>query len=141
MKLEEWRARRQEGEAFVLPSGLEVRLKRAALLDLVHGGQIPSELRAPVGEMMQRKQDKPVDLADMEKFAAVLDVVARACIVQPAELDVSELPVADKQEIFNWANQAAGKLQPFRPEQDAGVESSFSVGDVQPEAKRGSRAG
>lgn len=137
MKLEEWRARRQEGEGFVLPSGLEVRLKRAALLDLVHGGQVPSELRAPVGEMLQRKADKPVDLADLERFGAVLDVVARACIVEPAELDVSELPAADKQEIYNWANQAAGKLQPFRPEPDAGMESSFAVGDVQPATKRG----
>ena len=135
MKLEQWRASRQEGEAFVLPSGLEVRLKKVSMLDLVHGGQIPSDLRAPVAEVTKRRPDQPVDLADLEKFGPVLDLVAQACIVQPQGLDLAELPTTDKQEIFNWANTAAGKLRPFRPEQSADVESSFAVGDVPPEAK------
>ena len=137
MNLEQWRARQQEGEAHVLPSGLDVRLKKVALLDLVQGGQIPSDLRAPVSEVLKRKPDQGVDLGDLEKFGPVLDVVARACIVSPAGLDVAELPAADKQAIFNWANTAAAALKPFRPEQDADVESAFAVGDVQPTAKRG----
>jgi hypothetical protein len=37
-----------------------------------------------------------------------------------------------KQAIFNWANQAAGKLEPFRRQQNGDVESPFVVGDVPP---------
>ena len=135
MKLEQWRARQQAGEAFTLPSGLEVRLKRVALLDLVQGGQIPQTLHAPVAEMMKRKPDATVEIADLEKFGKVLDLIAAACIVEPEGLDPAELPAADKQEIFNWANQAAGKLEPFRPQQNGVVESPFVVGDAPPAAK------
>ena len=139
MNLEQWRARQQEGEAFTLPSGLDVRLKKVALLDLAHGGQIPVDLRAPVAEMLKRKPDAAVELADLEKFGGVLDLVAGACIVGPEGLTVAELPSADKQAIFNWANTAAARLEPFREEQGADVESAFAVGDVQPAPQRGHR--
>ena len=132
MNLAEWRARQQQGEAFTLPSGLEVQLKKVALLDLAQAGQIPATLRAPVAEILKRKADQPVDLNDVEKFGQVLDVVCKACIVAPAELDVAELGSFDKQAIFNWANQAAGKLEPFRHQPNGSVESSFVVGDLPP---------
>ncbi len=139
MNLEQWRASRQGGEAFTLPSGLDVRLKRVALLDIVQAGQIPSDLRAPVAEMTKRKPDQAVSLDDLEKFGPVLDAVAQACLVEPQGLDAAELPAADKQAIFNWANSAAAALQPFRPEQSADVESAFAVGDVQPATQRDRR--
>ena len=138
MNLEEWRAR-QAGEEFTLPSGLDVRLKRVALLDLVQGGKIPQTLHAPVAQMLKRKPDAGVELADLERFGGVLDLVARACIVEPEGLDVAELSAADKQEIFIWASSATGKLQPFRRQQSGDVESAFVVGDVQPPAERGRR--
>jgi hypothetical protein len=80
--------------------------------------------------LLKRKPDQAVDLADVEKFGQVLDVVCRACIVEPAELDVTELGSFDKQTIFNWANQAAGKLEPFRHQPNGSVESAFTVGDL-----------
>lgn len=135
MNLQEWRARQQEGEAFTLPSGLEVRLKKVALMDLAQAGQIPTTLRAPVAEMLKRRPDQSVDLADVEKFGQVLDVVAGACIVEPADLKPAELGSTDKQAIFNWANQVAGKLEPFRRQQNGDVESPFAVGDVPPAAQ------
>jgi hypothetical protein len=135
MNLDEWRARQQEGEAWTLPSGLDVRLKKVALLDLVHGGKIPDTLKAPVAEMVKRKADAAVELADLQKFGAVLDLVAGACILEPQGLTAAELPTADKQAIFNWANSAAARLEPFRRGQGADVESAFAVGDVLPEAK------
>ena len=135
MNLTEWRARQQQGEAFTLPSGLEVRLKKVTLFDLAHAGQIPTTLRAPVAEMLKRRPDQPVDLGDFEKFGQVLDVVCKACIVEPAELGVAELPNLDKQAIFNWANQPAGKLEPFRSQQSGDVESAFTVGDLPPAAQ------
>ena len=134
MNLAEWRARQQEGEAFTLPSGLEVRLKKVALMDLAQAGQIPTTLRAPVAEMLKRRPDQPVDLADVEKFGQVLDIVVKTCIVEPADLDVAELPSHDKQVVFNWANQAAGRLEPFRSQQNGSVESAFTVGDLPPAA-------
>ena len=140
MNLIEWRARQQEGEAFTLPSGLSVRLKRVALLDLVHRGQIPAVLKAPVGELIKRKPDAMLEYTDLENFGPVLDLVTDACLVEPAGLTAAELPSADKQAVFNWANQAAAALHPFRAEQGADVESPFAVGDVQPPAQRGHRA-
>ena len=134
MNLAEWRARQKEGEAFTLPSGLEVRLRKVALMDLAAAGQIPTTLRAPVAEILKRRPDQSVDLSDVEKFAQVLDVVCKACIVAPAELDVAELGSFDKQAVFNWANQPAGKLEPFRRQQSGDVESTFTVGDVPPAA-------
>jgi hypothetical protein len=135
MNLAEWRARQQEGEAFTLPSGLEVRLKKVALMDLAQAGQIPTTLRAPVAEILKRRPDQTVDLADVEKFGHVLDVVCKACIVEPAELKPEELPSYDKQAIFNWANQVAGRLEPFRHQPNGNVESSFTVGDLSPATK------
>ncbi len=132
MNLAEWRARQQQGEAFTLPSGLDVQLKKVALIDLAQAGQIPTTLRAPVAEMLKRKPDQPVDLSDVEKFGQVLDIVVKACIVEPAELDVAELSSFDKQTVFNWANQPAGRLEPFRRQQSGDVESSFTVGDLPP---------
>ena len=135
MNLAEWRARQQQGEAFTLPSGLDVQLKKVALIDLAQAGQIPTTLRAPVAEMLKRRPDQPVDLSDVEKFGQVLDIVVKACIVAPAELDVAELSSFDKQTVFNWANQAAGKLEPFRSQQNGDVESPFAVGDLPPATK------
>ena len=135
MNLAEWRTRQQEGEAFTLPSGLEVRLKKVALIDLAQAGQIPTTLRAPVAEMLKRKPDQSIDLADVEKFGQVLDMVCQACIVEPAELDVAELGSFDKQAVFNWANQVAGRLEPFRHQPNGSVESPFTVGDLPPATK------
>jgi hypothetical protein len=117
-----------------------VRLKKVALLDLVQGGQIPQTLHAPVAEMLKRKPDAGVELADLERFGKVLDLVAGACIVEPQGLEVAELPAADKQEIFNWANGAADKMRPFRSQQNGTVESPFAVGDAPPAAKRPGRS-
>jgi hypothetical protein len=130
MNLAKWRARQQQGEAFTLPSGLTVQLKRVALMELAHGGQIPTTLRVPVAEMLKRRPDQAVDLGDLEKFGAVMTLVAGACLVGPEGLTVAELPSADVQAIFEWANRPAGKLEPFRPEPGTGVESSFAVGDL-----------
>ena len=135
MKLAEWRARQQQGEAFTLPSGLDVQLKKVALIDLAQAGQIPTTLRAPVAEMLKRKPDQSIDLADVEKFGQVLDMVCQACIVEPAELDVAELGSFDKQAVFNWANQVAGRLEPFRHQPNGSVESPFTVGDLPPATK------
>ncbi len=134
MDLQQWRAR-QAGEAYILPSGLDVRLKKVSMIDLAQGGKIPQTLHAPVNELMKRDTKAGVSIEGIAEFRAVLDLVVGACMVEPADLDVSELPWDDKLAIFNWANAPAEKLVPFRREQDGAVESAFTVGELRPEAQ------
>ena len=134
MNLAEWRAR-QAGEEWTLPSGLDVKLKKVALVDLAQGGKIPQTLRAPVDEMMKLRGNERVGLEEIAGFAAVVDLVATACLAGPEGLTVEELPWADKLAIFTWANAQADKLVPFRREQDGAVESAFAVGELRPETQ------
>lgn len=129
MNLQQWREK-QQGEEFTLPSGLDVKLRRVSLLDLVQAGKIPQTLHAPVSEMLKRKADATLELKDLQEFGKVLDLIVEACLIGPKGLQISELPAADKQEIFNWANEAAGKLVPFRDQQITAVEPSLTVRDV-----------
>jgi virulence-associated protein VagC len=121
MNLAEWRAR-QAGEEYTLPSGLDVKLKQVSLVDLAQGGRIPQTLRAPVDEIMKMREGDRLTVEDLQKFAAVVDLVA--------ELDITELPFGDRQSIFSWANAQADALMPFRRQQGGDVESSFSVGEL-----------
>lgn len=124
MDLQAWRALRSEGELAVLPSGLEIRVRRAGLLDLAERGDIPQTLRPKINEMMQGAdgQTPRITLEQFAEYAQVINLVAAACIVAPAELDVSELDYADRMALFNWANdmETAG-LQLFRGEQEGPV--------------------
>jgi hypothetical protein len=131
MNLAEWRAR-QAGEEYTLPSGLDVVLKKVALIDLAQGGKIPQTLRAPVDEMMKSRGMDRVGLEQISEFTAVVDLVATACLAGPEGLTLTELPWADKLAIFTWANAQADKLVPFRREQDGAVESAFVVGELRP---------
>ena len=131
MNLAEWRAR-QAGEEWTLPSGLDVKLKKVALVDLAQGGKIPQTLRAPVDEMMKFKGTDRVGLENITDFAAVVDLVVSSCLVGPEGLTAEELPWDDKMAIFKWANQTADKLVPFRREPDGAVESAFAVGELRP---------
>ena len=44
LSLEEWRARKQEGDLIPLPSGLVVYVKAFTVMDLAAGGDIPQTL-------------------------------------------------------------------------------------------------
>jgi hypothetical protein len=125
MNLAEWRSA-QVTEA-TLPSGLEVKLKKATVVDLAQSGRIPETIRPAVDQMLARekaKQDQPMTLADLEQFAAVVDVLVTACLVEPDGLDVAELPFTDRQAIFLWANEASAKLATFRTEQGGALEAA-----------------
>ena len=125
MNLAEWRAA-QVTEA-TLPSGLEVKLRKATVVDLAQSGRIPETIRPAVDQMLARekaKQDQSMTLADLEQFAAVVDVVVKACLVEPSGLDVAELPFTDRQAIFLWANEASAKLATFRAEQNGALEAA-----------------
>lgn len=115
MNLIEWRKAQQAGEEYELPSGLEVTLKPVSLLDMAAGKSIPQTLIAPVNDLIKRGQAENPTLDDLAAMGPVVDLVASACLVSPAELSVSELPFGDKLAIFEWANGGEQKkLATFR---------------------------
>lgn len=118
MNLEQWRKQRQQGEDATLPSGLTVQLRQVSMLDLAAKGQIPQTIKPQIDALMQGggKLDK-MSLDAMNKFVGVVDLVVGACLSGPEGLSLDELTYQDKIAIFNWANEMAGKLEPFRPEQ------------------------
>jgi len=125
MNLEEWR-KAQTTEA-TLPSGLEVVLKRLTVFDLAQSGRIPETIRPAVDTMLASgTEGVKITLANMQDFAAVVDVVAAACLVGPEGLTVAELPWLDKQSIFMWANEASAQLGTFRTKQDGVMEAARS---------------
>lgn len=113
MNLDEWRAIRVGGEEAELPSGLVVRLRRAGVMDLAGQGKIPTTLQPQLDKFINRTQQK-VTMADVESFAPLMALVCKACIIEPVELDVDELPHSDQMAIFQWANEGGNKLQTFR---------------------------
>lgn len=130
MDLRQWRALRGSGEPFTLPSGLVIRLKRVGILDLAEQGEIPAPLAGQVQEIFDEK-DHALQLSDFGKFAGVINLVVKAAAVDPRVADepdenhvgVHELPMTDRMAIFNWCNEVADALVPFRqePEQPVGA--------------------
>lgn len=129
MNLAEWRAKQQGGEEGVLPSGLDVILKKVSIVDLVAGGQIPQTLSVKLNGIM-KGGEVSVDLTQMAEYAEMIDIVAKACIVQPVGLEMAELPFEDKLAIFNWANEGVSQLQSFRPIKKADVGAASDGQDI-----------
>jgi hypothetical protein len=124
MNLNEWRKKQNHGEIVTLPSGLEVTLRKASIMDLAERGQIPAPLAGTVNEMMRGGGKRTYTLSDFAEFSGIINVVAGACIVDPpvaevgddSHLALTELPIEDRLQIFNWANGEANHLIPFRKE-------------------------
>ncbi len=123
MNLEEWR-KSQAGTEADLPSGLEVVLKKVALIDLAKAGRIPETLRPAVDSMMARKAEKPMTLADLEQFAEVVDLIVGAALVGPEGISVAELPFSDRMAIYQWASQETAALNSFRAKSDGALEAA-----------------
>ena len=127
MNLSEWRERQATGEAFELPSGLLVRLRRVGMLDLAARGKVPAPLVAMVEGLLQR--DAALTLAEFGEYGQVVDLIVAAALIDPpvaeeadkTHLAVSELPMADRLAVFNWCNAPAVRLRPFRSEPEAAV--------------------
>lgn len=136
MQLEEWRRLQAAGEEATLPSGLEIRVKRAGVMDLAERGEIPQTLQPQIEKLMATTgQIRQVSLGEFKEFAGVINLVCAACIVAPAELGVTELPMVDRLAIFTWANEPGEKLKPFRREQAGDVETPFVSGELRRKAK------
>lgn len=122
MNLQEWREKQRQGEAFELPSGLVVRLRRVGLLDLLSQGSVPAPLVGMV-QMLIEKANHQLGAEQFPQFAQSIDLVVKAAMVDPPVADapgegvlgIGELSIADRLAVFAWANAPAEELRPFRP--------------------------
>ena len=131
MDLKKWRQEQAEGKWFTLPSGLPVRCRRVSLFDLVAQGEIPDDLSAEVNAQLSRKATQ-LTLQDFSRFGALVDLAAQAALTEPAVtgdpetgfVSIEELPMVDRIAIFNWANDTAQALKPFRSEPASSLDSA-----------------
>lgn len=114
MNLQEWRERRNKGEEANLPSGLTIHVKRVSVADLAERGEIPQTLQPQFEKFMGG--DSTLTLDRFKEFSGLINLICEVCIVEPKELDVSELPYMDRMSIFAWANEVADTLTTFRQE-------------------------
>jgi hypothetical protein len=140
MNLQEWRAKKQ-GERFVLPSGLVVTMRRVGLLDLAAQGEIPTPLVGVVNEWL-KKDSWVLDVDGAVKMEPVLDLVAKACVIDPHVEDepgevvmgVKELSIMDRLAVFNWAVEVSTAVLPFREEPREPEDTERDREGIQPEA-------
>lgn len=120
-RLAAWRASRLT--QLQLPSGLVVTVKKIAILDLAERGSIPTPLLGRVQAFVDASSGSTLalDVAKFHEYAPVIDLVVAAALIDPPIVEVgddehialSELPIADRLEIFNWAQQEGAPLAPF----------------------------
>ena len=112
-------------QEYTLPSGNVARLRRVGLVDLAEQGGIPDTLSGQVEALLKQQQGVPrLSLADLKQFAGAVNLVVKACFIEPRVADVpgedclgvTEIPFVDRAEVFRWANENAVKLAPFRRE-------------------------
>jgi len=132
MNLKAWREQRAMGEAFTLPSGLDVKLKRVTLLDLVTQGKIPTTLSAQANEVHTSGK---LPLTRFAEFEPLINIVVAACIVEPTpELErmhsdnvfIPDLPIDDRLAVFTWAGSEAAPLRKFCGESREPVDAAQS---------------
>lgn len=123
--LSEWRERRQPTVA-VLPSGLEVQLKRVSLENMAFSGKVPMGLLVDIAQRAKNGQKVEFSIADMlqniEQYIDMIDALVTAALVFPRigavtddeTLLLEELDFNDKLFIFDWALGGVSKLSQFR---------------------------
>lgn len=120
MNLGEWRKKQAEGERMITPSGLAVRLRKASLLGLAEQGRIPAPLVGAVNALLNERQ--PLTVESVGEFLAVVNLVVSVVVIEPPiavepgadSLAMTELSVADRLAIYDWAISELEALRPFR---------------------------
>ncbi len=139
MNLQAWRQSRTT--TMTLQSGLEVVLKKASLLDLAMNGEIPNTLAGVVDDLMDSGKTVTVKVEDFGKYGAAIDMVVKACVVEPALADepdethigIREIPAGDRIEIFTWANEGVEQVAPFRAQTGERVATVLDESSVRAE--------
>jgi hypothetical protein len=113
MNLAEWRAKQAQDEEAQLPSGLEVRVRRVSVFDLVEQGRIPQTLQPQIDAFIA-KGAKTTAMEMVSGMGELITLCCRAAIVWPEGLDAAELPFTDRLALFTWLNEDASKVSSFR---------------------------
>ena len=157
--------KKKRGAVVTLPSGLSMRLSSPGMTAFLQSGMVPNSLMTVITEAISSGKQPDmsnVDMANEEDLNAMLsmiDVVTCRCAVEPRVhpiptpneddvvpdrdeelLYVDELDDYDKLFIFQWATGGTTDVERFRSELDEHVGALSDVKDVQPVAKRASRA-
>jgi len=130
--------RKQKIVEGVLPSGLQVTLRKVKMMDLIGEGHVPVTLDA----LVRKATSAGFGVSDTLEFLPLVDAVVRACVVAPPigdepdddHLTLQEIPVEDRLAIFAWTNSEAQQLRPFREQPGRDLESPLSGDDVSPTA-------
>lgn len=112
-----------------LPSGNVAALKPVNLMDLVRQGDVPDTLSGLIVDLLDNAKPQSMSLEDLRQYGDVIDLVCKACFVDPALADVAsetalgvdEVSFADKMTVFQWANAGATELRPFREAESKSV--------------------
>jgi hypothetical protein len=120
LTLAEWRAQRAQTVEVELPSGLTVVVREVSVFDLVEQGKIPQTL-APQLEMFLKTDRKSSAMEMVGKLGELITLVCQACLVEPAELLVTELPFADRLALFSWLNRDAQSAASFRVKENGAL--------------------
>jgi hypothetical protein len=118
--LNEWRARRTK--QLDLTCGLTVTVKKVAILDLAAQGAIPTPLVDAVQALLNGEGEaQRVTIEGFPEYARMVDLVVKAAVVEPPVADepsathvgLNELPILDRIDIFNWAQEEGAQLTTF----------------------------
>jgi hypothetical protein len=129
-QLAKWRASRRH--ELSLPSGLNVTVKDATIMDLVIAGNVPQSLNDLMMKQAEDGGGGSMDLSTLDgtrDFGQLVNALLMVCVVEPPvayiadddHLGIDEIPGEDKMAIFNWANREAAAVREagFQPA-DAG---------------------
>ena len=118
-------------QTYTLESGVEVKLKRVGLMDLIQAGEIPDNLSGAAADIASRSTVRKMSSDELKRYGKLVDAVVEAALVEPAigrDVEISDIPFAWKVKIFNWANSSPGvlRLSKFRAEQTGTVAAAQS---------------
>ena len=96
---------------------INVRVQRPRLLDMAKQGEIPNHLLGIANQMLLGKKDnnKLNDKKSLEQIASMMELYARACLVEPKYEEFKEI-ITDEQgdAIFAFAMGEVSGLDSFR---------------------------
>lgn len=156
-----WKSERTEGFLVTLPSGNVARVRRTMdMLTLLKTGRIPNPLAVHLKKMIEGKGVKQEEVRDTEIIQQMIDLAGETvpkmmieprCEVPPEDDDgtwtpsegaisLYDLTIEDRIYLMSVGQGAAADLASFRAATAAAMDPAPDVGEVQPKAKRASRA-
>jgi hypothetical protein len=130
--LAQWRASRHH--PLTLPSGMNVWVRDASIMDLMLTGKIPQTMLGLIAAEAD-KGNGQLDLqkmAESNEFGTLVNNIVLLSVIEPPlaakgdadHLGLDELPASDKMAIFEFANREVETAKPFRLEQAQPVDAA-----------------